>query len=220
MTVIMKINEVEQAIGITKKNIRFYEQEGLLNPSRNLSNGYRDYSEEDLETLRQIKLLRKLDVPLEEIRRLQSGNLTLTDCLRRHLIVLDRKQKNLEANISFCHRLLSENAGLNALKLQDLLTEMEDLEKGGTKFMDIRKGDKKQKKKGALIGAGAAILVMAILLGIFLWAVIIDPAGAPPLPILAILFAFPVFVIIGTLAALKERFKEIEGGELDEASKY
>ena len=55
MTVIMKINEVEQAIGITKKNIRFYEQEGLLNPSRNLSNGYRDYSEEDLETLRQIK---------------------------------------------------------------------------------------------------------------------------------------------------------------------
>ena len=61
----MKINEVEQAIGITKKNIRFYEQEGLLTPSRNLSNGYRDYSEEDLETLRQIKLLRKLDIPLQ-----------------------------------------------------------------------------------------------------------------------------------------------------------
>ncbi|MDE7044288.1 MAG: MerR family transcriptional regulator, partial [Acetatifactor sp.] len=66
----MKINEVEQTIGITKKNIRFYEQEGLLNPSRNLSNGYRDYSETDLERLRQIKLLRKLDIPLEEIRRL------------------------------------------------------------------------------------------------------------------------------------------------------
>lgn len=217
MTVIMKINEVEQAIGITKKNIRFYEQEGLLNPSRNLSNGYRDYSEGDLETLRQIKLLRKLDIPLEEIRRLQSGNLTLEDCLRRHLIILDRKQKNLDANISFCHRLLSENAGLNTLKVQDLLTEIEDLEKGGTKFMDIHKGDKKQKKKGALIGAGAAILVMATLLGIFLWAAAIDP---PPLPMLAILLAFPVLVIIGTIAALRERFKEIEGGELNEASKY
>lgn len=216
----MRINEVEQTIGITKKNIRFYEQEGLLSPSRNLSNGYRDYREEDLEILRQIKLLRKLDIPLEEIRRLQSDALTLEDCLRRHLIVLDRKQKNLEANVKFCHRLLSANAGLNTLKIQDLLTEMENLEKGGTKFMDIRKEDKKQKKKGALIGAVSAIIVMAMLLGIFLWAAIIDPASAPPLPIMAIIFAFPVLVIIGTLAALRERFKEIEGGELDEASKY
>ena len=47
----MKINQVEQAIGITKKNIRFYEQEGLLKPTR-IANGYRDYSPEDLDTLR------------------------------------------------------------------------------------------------------------------------------------------------------------------------
>ena len=31
----MKINEVERLIGITKKNIRFYEELGLLNPNRN-----------------------------------------------------------------------------------------------------------------------------------------------------------------------------------------
>ena len=37
----MKINDVEQILGITKANIRFYEKEGLLNPSRN-ENGYRD----------------------------------------------------------------------------------------------------------------------------------------------------------------------------------
>lgn len=216
----MKINEVEQAIGITKKNIRFYEQEGLLNPSRNLSNGYRDYSQEDLEVLRQIKLLRKLDIPLEEIRRLQSGDLSLDDCLHRHLIALDRKQKNLEANAKFCHRLLSENTQLDTLNMQNLLTEMEHLEKGGTKFMDIRKRDKQQRKKGALIGGLSAILFMAAFLGILLWAVIIDPAMAPPMLLLVLLFAIPVLGIIGTLIALKERFKEIEGGELDEASKY
>lgn len=216
----MRINEVEQTIGITKKNIRFYEQEGLLNPSRNLSNGYRDYSEEDLETLRRIKLLRKLDIPLEEIRRLQAGNLTLDDCLRRHLIVLDRRQENLAANVKFCHRLLSENTGLDGLRMQELLTEMEHLEKGGTKFMDIQRRDKQQRLKGAFIGAMFAILFMALILGLFLWAAIIDPASAPPLPILALLLAIPVLCIIGTLAALGERIKEIEGGELDEASKY
>ena len=31
----MKINQVEQLVGITKKNIRFYEKEGLLSPERN-----------------------------------------------------------------------------------------------------------------------------------------------------------------------------------------
>ena len=73
----MKINEVEQLVGISKRNIRFYEKEGLLSPGRNADNGYRDYGEEDVETLRKIKLLRKLDVPLEEIRRMQQGELTL-----------------------------------------------------------------------------------------------------------------------------------------------
>ena len=37
----MKINEVEAAVGVTKKNIRFYEEEGLISPSREPGNGYR-----------------------------------------------------------------------------------------------------------------------------------------------------------------------------------
>ena len=40
----MKINQVEQMVGIAKKNIRYYESEGLLSPQRNAVNGYRDYS--------------------------------------------------------------------------------------------------------------------------------------------------------------------------------
>ena len=35
----VKINEVEALVGITKKNIRFYEEKGLLSPSRNSENG-------------------------------------------------------------------------------------------------------------------------------------------------------------------------------------
>jgi 4-alpha-glucanotransferase len=34
----MKINEVEAAVGVTKKNIRFYEEEGLITPSREPGN--------------------------------------------------------------------------------------------------------------------------------------------------------------------------------------
>ncbi|MDE6319824.1 MAG: MerR family transcriptional regulator, partial [Lachnospiraceae bacterium] len=71
----MKINEVEQQVGVSKKNIRFYELQGLLHPKRNSENGYREYDESDILCLKKIKLLRKLSLPIEEIRRIQSGDL-------------------------------------------------------------------------------------------------------------------------------------------------
>ena len=98
----MKINEVEAQVGITKKNIRFYEAQGLLTPRRNSENGYRDYGPEEVEALRQIKLLRKLGVPLEEIRRMQTGSSTIGDGMRRHLVTLERERRSLEQSIEFC----------------------------------------------------------------------------------------------------------------------
>ena len=79
----MKINQVEQLVGVTKGNIRFYEKEGLLTPGRNSDNGYRDYSEADVEWLKKVKLLRMLDVPIEEILRLKSGEIGRASCRDR-----------------------------------------------------------------------------------------------------------------------------------------
>ena len=86
----LKINEVEALVGITRKNIRFYEAEGLLTPRRNSENGYRDYGEAEVRVLLQIKLMRKLGVSLEEIRRMQGGVHTVGDGMRRHLVTLER----------------------------------------------------------------------------------------------------------------------------------
>lgn len=213
----MKINEVEQTIGITKKNIRFYEQEGLLNPSR-AANGYREYSPEDVAVLQQIKLLRKLDIPLEEIKKLQSGSFTLEDCLRRHLIALERRSKNLAAMERFCDRILAEHAELNTLPVEQLLTEIENIEEGGTKFVDIRKKDKHKRKTHAFIAAGVAILFMALFLALMIWVATVEPEI--PMVLAIFLIAIPTLGIGGTLLALRERLKEIEGGEIDEASKY
>ena len=65
----MHIKDVEQRTGLSRANIRYYEQEGLVHPVR-ARNGYRDYSQEDLDTLLRVRLLRRLDVPIEEIRAL------------------------------------------------------------------------------------------------------------------------------------------------------
>ena len=213
----MKINEVEQTVGITKKNIRFYEQQGLLNPSRNASNGYRDYTDEDVDALRQIKLLRKLGIPIEDIKKLQTNYLTLDDCLRRHLISLERESKNLESIQKFCHRLIAEDARLETLNVEQLLIDMDNMEEGGTRFMDIQKKDKKLLRRNALLSAGTTILVMLIPIIFIIWVSTVDEV---PMPLMVIMIAMPLVLIGGTLLALKERLKEIEGGELDEASKY
>lgn len=86
----MKINEVEQLTGITKKNIRFYEAQGLLAPDRNAENGYRVYGDREVQTLKRIKMMRKLGVPIEDIRRMLNGTQTVADAMRRHLVTLER----------------------------------------------------------------------------------------------------------------------------------
>ena len=79
----MKIKQVEELVGITKKNIRFYEEQGLLNPGR-AENGYREYSSDDVQRLKQIKFLRKLGVPIEEIRRVLTGERKSASLLARY----------------------------------------------------------------------------------------------------------------------------------------
>lgn len=47
----MKIYQVEELVGITKKNIRFYEDQGLLCPNRNPQNDYREYSPDNVKSM-------------------------------------------------------------------------------------------------------------------------------------------------------------------------
>ena len=48
----MGIREAEEATGISRQNIRFYEKQGLLHPARNKRNSYREYSDEDILRLK------------------------------------------------------------------------------------------------------------------------------------------------------------------------
>ena len=77
----MKIKQVEELVGISSKNIRFYEDQGLLTPNR-ADNGYREYHEPEIARLKQIKFLRKLGVPISQIQELLSHSLSLDSCLQ------------------------------------------------------------------------------------------------------------------------------------------
>lgn len=216
----VKINEVEALVGISKKNIRFYEEEGLLCPQRNSENGYRNYSDTDVDVLLKIKALRKLGLPLEEIRALQQGRLTVADALRRHRITLERDAENLRQAQILCSRLEDTVTTLSALDAQAVLTEMQQLEQEGTTFMNKQKNDTRSRYIAPIVWAVVMTLLMAGIIWLFLWAFEADPVGAPPLPLLALLIAIPAAVILGVGIALLQRIREIGRGEVDDARKY
>ena len=216
----MKINEVEALVGITKKNIRFYEEQGLVSPRRNSENGYRDYGESEVETLRQIKLMRKLGVPLEEIRQMQAGARTVGDGMRRHIITLERERRNLEQAVQLCSLLKGREEPLGELDAGRILEEMEKLEQTGTTFQNKQRQDIRSRYLAPVVVSVGMVLLMAALLGLMLWAFVMDPAEAPPLALMVVLVLLPVGMILGTLLALGQRIKEIRKGEMDDARQY
>ena len=139
----MKINEVEAAVGVTKKNIRFYEEEGLITPSREPGNGYRSYSQADVERLRRIKLLRKLDVPLAEIREMLEGQKTLAEGMAQQLERLSTRRKDLDEAIGFCKLLQKDSGSLEELDVEQTLARLAAREEQGVTFVNIERTDRK-----------------------------------------------------------------------------
>ena len=216
----MRINEVEALVGITKKNIRFYEAEGLLSPRRNSDNGYRDYGEAEVAVLRRIKLLRKLGVPLEEIRRMQSGAHTVGDGMRRHLITLERERENLEQSMALCASLTECRERLEDLDAEAVLDRMEQLERSGTTFQNKQRQDTRIRLVAPVAVTVLTVLLMGGLAALILWGFTIDAEEAPPLPLVLVLAALPAVVIGGVVLALIQRIREIERGEEDAARKF
>ena len=213
----MKIKQVEELVGITKKNIRFYEEQGLLSVAR-AENGYREYHEEDIKRLQKIKLLRKVDISIEEMKKLFEGKESLEQCLELHVRELEHRREDLQKMQELCEGMMREHLSLDSLDAENCLEDIERLEKEGARFMDIKKTDiRKKRRTGAIIGAVVMILLMGFTIGLMLWANTQDPI---PTGLLIFLIAIPVVIIGGILAALAGRMKEIEGGEEDEASKY
>ena len=153
-----------------------------------------------------------MDISIEEMRALFEKRKSLQVCLEQHLGELERRREGIVKMQE------TEHQSLDTLNAENCLEEIEQMEKEGARFMDIKKTDiRKKRRTGAIIGAVVMILLMGFTIGLMLWANTQDPI---PTGLLIFLIAIPVVIIGGILAALAGRMKEIEGGEEDEASKY
>ena len=121
----MTIKELERRTGLPRTSIRFYEQEGLLTPERR-ENNYRDYSEDNVRTLEKIKLLRRLSLDLEAIRRLQAGELSLSQALAGQALALEGDRADLERYAQVCEELSRTETSYDDLDPEPWLAALEE----------------------------------------------------------------------------------------------
>ncbi|NRQ35736.1 MerR family transcriptional regulator [Nonomuraea sp. NN258] len=70
----MRIGELAERTGVSTRSLRYYEQHGLLTARRG-PNGYRDYAEDDVKLVAEIRALLAVGFTLEDTR-------PFVDCLR------------------------------------------------------------------------------------------------------------------------------------------
>ena len=119
----MTIKEIEVLSGMSRANIRYYETEGFLSPERR-ENGYRDYSEEDLETLKRIKLLRLLGASLADIKAAKDGSLPLEELMARRLSGIAQERTALSQSEAVCRELREAQVRYEDLDAQRYLDEL------------------------------------------------------------------------------------------------
>ncbi|KAA1421767.1 MerR family transcriptional regulator [Nocardioides humilatus] len=110
----MQIKELADRAGVTVKAVRYYESRGLITPDR-AGNGYRDYDDNDVQVVREIRALLSLGLTAAE-------TVPFVDCLRAGNDRADVCPASLEAyrsRIAEIDRRISELTGL-----RDELTEL------------------------------------------------------------------------------------------------
>src|SRR5262245_25838836 len=66
----LRIAEVASRTGVPATTLRYYEEIGLVTPAARGGNGYREYSERDVERLRFVTRAKQLDLSLDDLREL------------------------------------------------------------------------------------------------------------------------------------------------------
>lgn len=103
----MKISEVAKLSGVTVRTLHYYDEIGLLKPSKTTEAGYRMYSIEDLEKLQQILFFRELDFPLNEIKKIMiNPNYDKIEALNKHKELLIEKRKRIDGLITLIDKTI------------------------------------------------------------------------------------------------------------------
>lgn len=105
----MNIKIASEKTGLTKRAIKYYESEGLINPLKKCENNYREYSEDDIVRLNLIGALRALDIPILDIKDVVVGKKSFQEALMEALKKIDESISHLEKSKLIIGSLIEKN---------------------------------------------------------------------------------------------------------------
>ena len=140
----MKTHELEKELGISKHTIFYYEKEGIVTPQRD-DNGYRSYSQDDLQKLIMVKFLRNLNISIDDVKAILNNELDLEINqihLEKQIKSLEEVQENIEMYVRKDLPMLPA--------LQQIQREVKNYKLGYQKTTDIVSLGRRLTKKLAL----------------------------------------------------------------------
>lgn len=156
----MKISDVMKETGLTRKAIYYYEEMGLINPTKEDDNSYRNYSTGDVERLKQIKALRLLDVSLDNIKKIFNNPSMFNDVMGEQLEIVKERISILTETEKVIQTLLEQNSSNQQSDSLDKLNHYLELEAKSAK-------DYMKKELERIFPSGFGKLI-AVLYGAFL----------------------------------------------------
>jgi DNA-binding transcriptional MerR regulator len=120
----MKINEAMKITGLTKKAIYYYEEVGLIEPTKDNANNYRIYTEKDVDRLKQINVLRKLDISIKDINTILDKPLELNEIMYRQLDLFKSRIQYLNKSKEIIENLIEDNNNGNVDTITDNLEKL------------------------------------------------------------------------------------------------
>lgn len=123
----MTIKEVEELTGLSRSNVRFYEKERLIFPSRNEKNGYRDYSESDVENIKKIAYLRTLGISVEDIRNVIEEKESLHKVIQKQKEMLKKQLSDLDRAKILCEKMLrSKEMSYKEFQVEEYVNQLQE----------------------------------------------------------------------------------------------
>ncbi|WP_018214321.1 MerR family transcriptional regulator [Desulfitobacterium hafniense] len=155
----MKISHVSRSLGISTRMLRYYEQAGLIESLRRDDYAYRIYDETALAKLRQILILRKLRIPVKQIKVIlqKADAVAAIEIFRQNINELDAEITALSTIRSILSRFIDElqetaNIEIHNLIVQDktLLASIESLSLTSINFMEDKTMERLEKAEESL----------------------------------------------------------------------
>ena len=189
----MKIKEVCERTGLTRRAVRFYEEKGLISPELEPKehSDYRDYSEEDLRRLQLIARLRTLQLPVSEVAAVLEAPEKAGDLLKRHARRLEEEGREKSLAASYLNELdlrgadnLSELSGRLGQADHSLQLPMPDIRPDFGRMDDLTAEERRElerqaaqgvrrqhrlKRRRLLLGGVLALTLAAAGLALGLW---------------------------------------------------